>query len=51
MNNTILYEIGIVSLFALCLGYFIRQAKKNKGKDLPTRNTWYVFFPNKIIRR
>lgn len=49
MNNTIIFGIGIVLLFALCLGYFIRQAKKSSGKDLPTRNTWYIFFPDKKI--
>ncbi len=49
MNNTIMFGIGTVLLFALCLGYFIRQAKKSSGKDLPTINTWYIFFPDKKI--
>lgn len=46
MNNTIWFGIGIVLLFAICLWYFIRQARKNR-EDLWDINTWYVYFPDK----
>lgn len=47
MNSTILFGIAMVLLFAICLGFFIRQIRKNRNKDLRGLNTWYVFFPEK----
>lgn len=46
-NSTILFGIAMVLLFAICLGFFIRQIRKNRNKDLRGLNTWYVFFPEK----
>lgn len=48
MNSTILFGIAMVLLFAICLGFFIRQIRKNRNKDLRGLNTWYVFFPEKV---
>lgn len=45
MNN-IIFGIGMVTLFTVCLGYSISRARKSK-KYTWRINTWYVFFPDK----
>ncbi|WP_290155498.1 hypothetical protein [uncultured Dubosiella sp.] len=45
MNNSIVLGVVIFGLFVACGAYFFVQCRKNN--DLRSRNTWYVFFPDK----
>lgn len=47
MNNSIVLGVVIFGLFVACGAYFLIQYRKNKNSDLRSRNTWYVFFPDK----
>lgn len=46
MDNKMILGVVILGLAIICVLYSVRQYKKNQGKNIRTRNTWYVFFPD-----